>query len=166
MKALALLTLVALFAPAATSAELKGYEAADPDWRRLEPGMNARQTWAQANMNDYVFILETHCYCPLPRRAKVYVLGDRVVQLEDLEGAKVITDPAILRATPTVTQLFRLMDRLARKQPDRLSFEHDRHLGYPTRVYADPSLRLADDETDYRLRDLKPLRLRSESGMD
>lgn len=133
--------------------EVGRYSTGEVDWRQLRPGINARQTWQQTGLKNYHYVLETRCFCERDGQTQIYILNGVVVKAVDLGTGR----DRRLDALPTIPDLFRLIDTLSAQHPDRLVIEHDRHLGYPTRIFADPSLRTADDETDHRISDLKLL---------
>ena len=86
-------------------------------------------------------------------KAQVYVWDGNVVQVVDLETDKAFTKPSTIERYPTVAALFDEIDTALPRNPDRIEIEHNRYLGYPSRIFIDPSLRTADDELDYKLGD-------------
>lgn len=160
MRRLTLLLLFWALSAVAGPGDLDGYSVEDVDSGRVRPGMNGRQTWTLTGIRDYVYTLEARCYCDLPGRTRIYVLGGLVTKVVDLSTSREYVGLRGLDAFPTIPELFGLIDTLVSQQPDRLTIEHDRWLGYPIRIFADPSRRLADDEIDYRVSDLKSLQLR------
>ncbi len=117
--------------------------------------MSARQNWENAAPRNYSFVFERHCYCAGPNRVRVRVRGGKVAEVQSLPDGQRFTDPDTLRSYPTVEELLSLIDRAVARKPDNLTITYDRYLGYPSRIYIDYSYRVADDEIDYRLSDLR-----------
>jgi len=113
--------------------------------------LNARARWEASAPSDYSFVLERNCYCAAPNHVRIQVRGGKVVQVEDLQSGRRLTDEAILAQYPTIDQLLALIDRAVQKKPDNLTITYDRHLGYPSRIYIDYSYRMADEEVDYHI---------------
>lgn len=137
-------------------AAVDGYRAAELESWRIQPGMNGRQTWRQVGLQDYTYRLRVACNCALNGESRVYVVDGKVARVEDREGrVRQIQDAFAARFT--VPALFRLIDEAAARRPDSMTWRLDRRLGYPAFIRIDPSYRIADDETDYRLDRLRPL---------
>jgi hypothetical protein len=139
-----------------------GYLVTDtaPVRGRAGAGISGRDTWRLNNHRDYVYTLEQVCYCALPKKVQVYVIGDRVVQVEDLGVGRVYTSQDMLRSFRTINGYFSLIDELVARHPDSITIRHNRNLGYPEVIRVDPSYRMADEEVDYHIQDLKFLRKR------
>ncbi len=140
----------------------EGYVVTDkrPQQARAGVGMNARATWRLNDYQDYVYRLEQVCYCVLPKAVRVYVVAGRVVQVEDPKTGQVHREDDMLRNFHTVSGLLDLIDRLVAKHPDNMSIRYNRHLGYPELIKIDQSDRMADEEMEYRVLNLKFLRRR------
>ena len=117
--------------------------------------LSARQNWELAHPRDYSFVLERNCYCAGPGKVRVQVRQGRVVAVEDLQSGSRHTDEQTLRQYPTIDQLLALIDLAMERRPDNLTITYDSHLGYPSRIYIDYSYRVADDEVDYKVTDVK-----------
>lgn len=148
--------LLFMLMPAFGQAAVEGYHAVDPDWRQIRPGISARHSWQQNAIDDYRYRLTVQCLCGLHGASEVYVIGGRVVKVEDENGRARPLSLADIRHL-SVPGLFALIDRYAAQQPDRMSWRLHRTLGYPERIVVDPSYRLADDELDYRISSLQLL---------
>jgi len=140
----------------------EGYILSDkaPVQGKVGLGMNGRQTWELNNHQDYSYTLEQTCYCVLPKRVQVYVIGGRVVQVDDLKTGRVHTEPDMLGSFLTINGYFKLIDQLLAGHPDSITIQHNRYHGYPEVIKANPSYRMADEETDYRISELKFLHKR------
>ncbi len=140
----------------------EGYILSDhaPVRGRAGVGMNGRQTWKLNDHQDYAYTLEQTCYCVLPKRARVYVIGGKVAQVDDLKTGRVHTDPDMLGSFLPITGYFKLIDKLLAGHPDSITIHHNRRHGHPEVIKANPSYRMADEETDYRVSELKFLHRR------
>ncbi len=121
-------------------------------------GMNGRETWLLSNYKNYTYTLEQVCYCALPKLAKVYVVGGKVVQVEDVKAGRIYSDASMLKNFRTIAEYIELIDELVSRHPDSLSIRYNRYLGYPELIKADISYHMADEEIDYRIVDLKFLK--------
>ena len=135
-------------APAAGS-----FVLVDIDDRYLQRGITARDTWRLNDLRNYAYTLSTLCYCDLIPSARIYVWEGEIAQVVDLTTDEALTDPKLLRKYPTIETLFERIDAGLEHHPHRVDIEHDRYLGYPTRILIDPSRQTADDETDHRISD-------------
>ena len=134
------------------------YQTADVQWSRLQSGINARETWARNRIDSYVYVLDMQCYCALPKSAKVFVINGRVERVQGTESNEVYIDPVVLSQYKTIPEYFELIDELYRKNPDSLTIEHNRYLGYPELVQADISYKMADEEISYKLTNFQLLK--------
>ncbi len=135
---------------------IDGYHAKDMDWKKLRPGVYARDSWRQSAISSYRYHLQVRCLCPLDGGSTVYVVEDRVVKVENNQG-ETRQLPVDLMQSLTIPGLYALIDRYAAQQPDRMAWKLNRHLGYPEVIEIDPSYRVADDEIYYVLSDFKVL---------
>lgn len=153
-----LILLLAATGAAAESPKPEDYTIQDIRWNEIGRATSARGTWEQNSIRDYVFEVETRCYCPLARNARVYVIQDKVELVEDLETSLIYSTPAALRGYRTIRQYLDLIDETTRRHPDRLMLRHNRYLGYPEHFEADPSYFVADDEIYFEIQNVRLLR--------
>ena len=116
-------------------------------------GLSARDNWERNPHEHYRYTLHRQCYCPTPKDVRVEVVAGQVTRVTDLASGKDVA-PRLLSAYAGIDELLARIDAAVQRRPDSLRIEYDRHLGYPKRVYIDPSYRVADDETDYRIEDV------------
>jgi len=128
--------------------------AAD-DMITVRSTLSARQNWELSHPRNYSFVLERDGYLAGPGRVRIQVREGRVVQVEDLASGRLYTDEKTLSRYPTIDQLLALIDRAVKRNPDNLTITYDRNLGYPSRIYIDYSYRMADEEVDYRISQVK-----------
>jgi uncharacterized protein DUF6174 len=121
------------------------------------PGLNARGTWKQNKLSNYVFTLSADCYCRLAKKAQIFVINDTVVKVINLDNGQTLLNKHDLNNYKTINQLFELIDEALSKPFDKINIEHDRYLGYPTKIYIDPSIKQMDNETRFVISNLKLL---------
>ncbi len=122
-----------------------GYIETEVDWQRIQPGISARQTWAQNHPDHYVYDLKRDCCCAR-HDVRVFVVAGQVVQIEDQQSGEVITDEAELKKYRTLDEYDTWLDHQWQKGADAFMVKRNRHLGYPEEIQIDPSYRMADDE--------------------
>ncbi len=120
-------------------------------------GLAARALWKENSLTDYAFTFEQECYCSTPPKSRIYVVNNVVYSVRDL-GANHWLKKDDLRYFKTIDQLFLLIDSTLAKQPDSIHIELDRYLGFPKRVEINPRYRIADDEINFHISDLKLLK--------
>ena len=145
---------------AASGQAPEGYVVTDeyPQQRHAGVGMSGHETWLMNNYQDYVYTLDQVCYCTLPKRARVYVIGGKVVQVEDVKTGHIYSDPDMLKNFRTIPGYLELIDALVLRHPDSLCIKYNRSLGYPELIKADLSFRTADEEVDYQISDFRFLK--------
>ncbi len=150
---------LSLLVTSVLAAEPERYRPIEVESGMLRPGVTARQSWQLTGLRNYQYRLQAQCLCALHGSSKVTVLGGNVVAVEDENGRARDVTPAQMQRL-RIEALLALIGRYASSQPDSMSWRLNRYLGYPERIFIDPSLRLADDEIDYVISDLRQLRLR------
>jgi len=136
---------------------LRAYQITPINYQRIMPASNARETWKQNKLIDYVFIRQNKCYCDLAKNAQIYVLNNKIIQVIDLDNKKTYTQASQLKKYKTINQLFDFIDSSLLKHPDKIDINHDRFLGFPSRILIDPRKKHADDETNITINDLQLL---------
>ncbi len=128
------------------------------DQSRIPWGLPARDIWKQTALTNYAFTLEQECYCPLPAKSRVYVENNKVFAVKDLSSNRWLDKNKEIKYFKTINQLFDLIDKNISKKPDSLHVLLDKHLGYPKLVEINPQYRIADDEINFRIRNLMMLK--------
>jgi Family of unknown function (DUF6174) len=125
----------------------------DPATQQLS---RAQLVWSAAKLNAYEFALRFTCgTCPpVPpgiSPTAFVVRGGR----SSLKGAVAV--PQHLENYSTIEKLFEFIRTALAREPLRVEIEYDQKLGYPRRVYIDPS-RASDDEHAFVVEDFTILR--------
>ncbi len=115
-----------------------------------------RQLWRSQQIENYQYIYQQRCFCPLPSNEplKVSVKNDKITQVVNLNNNQVITD---LTLPKTIEELFNIIKDAIQRNADEILITYDPTLGYPTRVEIDYQKILADDEITYTVKDLSKL---------
>jgi Family of unknown function (DUF6174) len=122
------------------------------------PTLEGRNLWASKNLGTYSYTLQRSCFCPLEiTKAMRLEVRDGVltsVKYAD-SGADVAANfrPNIFK----IEAFFDLIDSTRAKAGTVENLSFDATLGYPTQMSLDPIPLAVDDETSYKLSDLKAL---------
>jgi hypothetical protein len=144
----------ALVVAAVLLSTVRGSWAQDPS--PAQQLSRAQLAWSAAKLNTYEFALRFTCATcpPIPpgnSPAAFVVRAGRSM----LKGGAVV--PQHLAKYSTIEKLFEFIRTALAKEPVRIEIEYDPTLGYPRRVYIDPS-RVSDDEHAFGVEDFKILR--------
>ncbi len=118
---------------------------------------SAFERWNSLNMRSYEFELTRACECLPPAEYTVMVSRGRVndVRFEEMTQNGHETVEQLKNNTLTVDQLFEVIKSYA-NSAHHFEVEFHAKLGYPTRVFIDPSAEIADDEIILRISNLVP----------
>ena len=137
------------YAPSAfTDERLNNYQIKPVDYQNISTGINAQETWKKNNITSYVYTIKNKCYCDIAKRANVFVFNDSVLKVLDLDSGKTYTDKEQLQKYKTINQIFEDINLSLQVHADKLYIDHDRYLGFPSKVFIDPSKSQIDDETN------------------
>jgi hypothetical protein len=120
--------------------------------------LEGRALWASKNLNHYSYTLQRSCFCP-----EEYVKAMRLeVRNETLSSIKFVDSgldvPTNVRPGPfKIESFFDLIDSTQSKGGNVDGLQFDTVFGYPTQMILNPIPDAADDETAYKLSDLKAL---------
>ncbi len=115
----------------------------------------ARARWQGIGLRHYQYRYRIGCFCPGPLDVVMEVFDNRIVEMRSPETG--------LPVTPPVVQLFFTVDGLfdyienALGYAEIVNVQFDPVTGYPTEVFIDGSLLVADDELWVNVSDLRPL---------
>jgi Family of unknown function (DUF6174) len=98
--------------------------------------LEGRNLWTSKNLSTYSYTLQRSCFCPLE--------FTKAMRLEVRDGA-------------LIEAFFDLIDSTRPKGGTVENLSFDTVLGYPTQINLDPIPLAADDESYYKLSDLKSL---------
>jgi hypothetical protein len=110
----------------------------------------ARQRWAAQGPANYRYRFQYLCFCPstLATAVEIQVRAGRVVAVLDPETRRPVTaEPG--RPTPTVEELFAVVEQAIARPVDWFDVQYDLVLGYPAVIRLDPNTRTVDEETSY-----------------
>jgi len=136
---------------------LNNYQIKPVDYDNISTGVNAQKTWKKNNFTNYVYTIKNKCFCDIAKRAKVFVFNDSVFKILDLDNGKIYTDKEQLQKYKTINQIFEDINLSLQVHADKLYIDHDRYLGFPSKVFIDPSKSQIDDETNITISDLNLL---------
>jgi len=115
----------------------------------------ARALWASTALDHYRARYRVGCFCPAPTDVVMEVFDGRVVEMTDPANGQPVT--------PSVPDLFFTIDGLfdhiehAIGYAEIVTAKFDAATGYPTEVFIDGSLQIADDELWVSVSDLRRL---------
>jgi len=138
---------------------LDNYQIAPVDYDSLSIGINAQETWKQNNITNYVYTIKNKCFCDIAKRARVFVFDDKVLKVQDLDTKKTYTDNEQLQKYKTINQFFETINDTLQKHVDKIYIDHDRYLGFPSKIFIDPSKRQIDDEINITISDINLLKI-------
>jgi uncharacterized protein DUF6174 len=110
----------------------------------------ARRRWAAQGPASYRYRFQFLCFCPGSLAAPVEIQvrqGGVVAVLDPASGRPAPATPG--RPTPTVEDLFAVVESALDRDVDWIDVQYDLVLGYPAVIRVDPSARTADEEQSY-----------------
>lgn len=143
------LIVAACYLPAAQGGQ------AGPVSSSRQVGLTGLENWRLNAPRNYAYRLHAECLCALDGDSRVTVRAGKV-WVTTLSGQPRQLPEAVAQGL-SIPALFEMLKTRAQSLPDRLQWRLNRYLGYPEWILIDPSYRLADDETVYRISDLQPL---------
>jgi hypothetical protein len=121
----------------------------------------ARERWAGQGARSYDFELTVLCFCPPDYTDPVVVAvrdGVAVSVTSAASGQPVDADRrSWYERFDTVDKLFGLIEDAIAREAASLAVSYDQERGYPTAIFIDYDLRMADEELGLRAANLKPV---------
>ncbi len=112
----------------------------------------SKNKWEALAVDSYSYTFQISCFCrreaTLPKA--VQVVDGKIVKVD---GASY--DEYEHWGIQTIDQLFDLIEEAEKDKVHRLEAEYDPDKGYPSSVYIDRDLMMADEEMGYYVSDLK-----------
>lgn len=110
----------------------------------------ARRRWTTQGPASYRYRFQYLCFCPatLAAAVEIHVRDGRVTAVLDPSSGRPAA-PAAGRPTPTVEDLFAVVEAAIERPVDWLDVQYDLVLGYPAVIRLDPDTRTIDEETSY-----------------
>jgi hypothetical protein len=142
--------LLALTLPACTTS---------PDDPGDDLAANRRQ-WQSQRITDYQVQYSVSCFCVTDVTAPVVlqVRGGKIVSVTRVADGVAIPESRWEGLYYTVDQMFALIADARAKGADEVRVDYDPALRYPTTVFIDQSVRLADEERHFTMSGLEPRR--------
>jgi hypothetical protein len=106
-----------------------------------------RSLWASQDLTDYTFDVSRSCYCQFVGDVRVTVKDGVITDVTEL-ASEVARDPETFR---TIDGLFDLVQDAYDRDAHEVQVEFDPSRGYPTRVWIDYVLMIADEEMGFTL---------------
>ena len=106
-----------------------------------------RALWASQGLTDYTFDVVRICYCQFVADVRVTVKDGVITGVTEL-ASEVARDPELFR---TIDGLFDLVQDAYDRDAHEVQVEFDPSRGYPTRIWIDYVLMIADEEMGFTL---------------
>jgi hypothetical protein len=118
----------------------------------------ARGRWTSRGPGNYRYQFQYLCFCPasLVTPVQIEVRAGRVAAVTDPVTGRPAT-PATGRPTPTVEELFEIVETALDGGVDWMDVQYDLVLGYPAVIRIDPNSRSVDEEQSYFAGGLRPV---------
>ena len=110
----------------------------------------ARRRWAAQGPSSYRYRFQYLCFCPgsLVTPVEIQVRQGGVVAVLDPATGRP-AHAAAGRPTPTVEDLFAIVESALDREVDWVDVQYDLVLGYPAVIRVDPNSRTVDEEQSY-----------------
>ena len=106
-----------------------------------------RALWASQGLTDYTFDVVRICYCQFVADVRVTVKDGVITGVTEL-ASEVARDPELFR---TIDGFFDLVQDAYDRDAHEVQVEFDPSRGYPTRIWIDYVLMLANEEMGFTL---------------
>ncbi len=114
-----------------------------------------RRQWERLGIDTYEYDLTIFCFCPHVDPVRVQVRADTVFSVILVETGAPVEEPFRAR---TIDELFDVIEDAVAQKADQLDVEYDEAFGYPSRIYVDYRITIADEEMTFVAENLRPLR--------
>ena len=114
-----------------------------------------RRQWERLGIDAYEYDLTIFCFCPHVDPVRVQVRADTVFSVILVETGAPVEEPFRAR---TIDELFDVIEDAVAQKADQLDVEYDEAFGYPSRIYVDYRITIADEEMTFVAENLRPLR--------
>lgn len=121
---------------------------------------SAIERWDSIGYSNYTYRATRICECLPPYKFDVIVSQGKVtdVKFETSSHQNYSSEKHLVANSYTVNQLFQLIKKY-QDTADAFEVEFHKELGYPTRVYINPSFQIADNEINWQVSGLRPSKL-------
>ena len=111
-----------------------------------------RALWAAQGLTDYTFDVKKVCYCPayLVADVRITVVGGVITGVTDIATGDAL-GPDLMEYFRTINGLFDLVQDAYNRNAHEVQVEFDPSRGYPTRIWIDYVMMMADEEMGFTL---------------
>lgn len=127
------------------------------DYTKISIAENVRDSWSLNNITDYTYTIINKCFCDIAKRAKIFVYNNKIIKILDLDKGNTPLDPSAFNNYKTINEHIEFINATLQNPVDKVYIDHDRHLGFPSKIFIDPNKRQADDETNINISNLQLL---------
>lgn len=118
----------------------------------------AKSRWSELGYSDYAYNFQRACECEpdSTREVRIAVQDGQIIDINYTDDSTPV--PADQWSWyPTVDELFKTIEEAADENAAQIDVEYDPDAGYPTHIFIDYDVRIADEETIWQAHDLQPL---------
>lgn len=120
--------------------------------------LEGRNLWTAKNISNYSYTLQRSCFCPeeYTKAMRLEVRNGSLTSVKYVDSGADVPEnfrPNIFK----IEAFFDLIDSTRAKGGTVSELSFDFAFGYPQQMYLDPIPLAADDETGYKITDLKAL---------
>lgn len=115
-----------------------------------------RRQWERLTIDAYEYDLTILCFCASIDPVRVQVRGDTVFSAVLVETGEPVEEPYRSR---TIDELFDVIEDAVAQDAAQLEVEYDEAFGFPTHIYVDYSITIADEERTYVAENFRSLRV-------
>jgi hypothetical protein len=129
--------------------------AQSPEERQL---LAAEAKWQKNKPSHYSYILQRSCFCPKEYNQPIEIrVLNGVVQRANLPEEDSPLPAVRMDEALTINDLFATVHKAVDKKAAKINVQYDWHYGYPTSIAIDWDKMMADEETYFTAKYLKPL---------
>lgn len=127
----------------------------DEEKQPVDEFEQAKLLWESKNIDSYAMTFQVSCFCivDLTRPAQIVVIDNKIISVNE----EVYDDTFLLYgAYKTISELFIHIEETRKENPVVEELAFDSIYGYPTLIFYDISLMMADEEIGYTISDFIP----------
>jgi hypothetical protein len=109
-----------------------------------------RSLWTAQGLTDYTFDVKRVCFCYLVADVRVTVVGGVITGVTDIATGDALGSD-LMKEFRTINSLFDLVQDAYNRNAHEVQVEFDPSRGYPTRIWIDYVLMIADEEMGFTL---------------
>lgn len=127
----------------------------DEEKQPVDEFEQAKLLWESKNIDSYAMTFQVSCFCivDLTRPSQIVVIDNKIISV----NGEVYDDTFLLYgAYKTISELFIHIEETRKENPVVEELAFDSIYGYPTLIFYDISLMMADEEIGYTISDFIP----------